>query len=151
MFRNPEIWLILIVLGFVLFGAKRMPDAARGLGRSLRIFKSEIKGLNDDDQAQQAQQAQAAQQAQQSQTAPQGQLPAGYQNQPVQAPAYPGQPVQAPAYPGQPVYQQPTYPQPTYPPAAHVPAAAGTGSARGSAGGPGAVCRAARVALAPTG
>jgi sec-independent protein translocase protein TatA len=47
--RNPEIWIILIVVGFLVFGAKRMPDAARGLGRSLRIFKAETKGLLTDD------------------------------------------------------------------------------------------------------
>lgn len=42
-------FIVLILLVFVLFGAKRMPDAARGLGRSLRIFKAETKGLRDDD------------------------------------------------------------------------------------------------------
>lgn len=41
-------WLIILVLILVLFGAKRLPDAARGLGRSLRILKSETKGLHDD-------------------------------------------------------------------------------------------------------
>jgi len=41
-------WVILIALILLLFGAKRLPDAARGLGRSLRIFKSETKGLIDD-------------------------------------------------------------------------------------------------------
>lgn len=41
--------LLLILVVVVLFGAKRMPDAARGIGRSLRIFKSEVKGLRDDD------------------------------------------------------------------------------------------------------
>jgi sec-independent protein translocase protein TatA len=45
----PEIVLILVVL-VLLFGAKRLPDAARGLGRSLRIFKSEVKQLGDDDE-----------------------------------------------------------------------------------------------------
>ena len=40
-------WVILIALVLLLFGAKRLPDAARGLGRSLRIFKSETKGLID--------------------------------------------------------------------------------------------------------
>ncbi len=44
----PEIILILAVV-LLLFGAKRLPDAARGLGRSLRIFKSEIKAAQDDD------------------------------------------------------------------------------------------------------
>ena len=41
-------WLILLLLVVVLFGAKRLPDAARGVGRSLRIFKAETKGLADD-------------------------------------------------------------------------------------------------------
>jgi sec-independent protein translocase protein TatA len=41
-------WLIIVALILLLFGAKRLPDAARGLGRSLRIFKAETKGLADD-------------------------------------------------------------------------------------------------------
>ena len=40
---------VLVVLLILLFGAKRLPDAARGLGRSLRIIKAETKGLQDDD------------------------------------------------------------------------------------------------------
>lgn len=48
--RNPEILVLLIVVGFLVFGAKRMPDAARGLGRSLRIFKAETKGLLTDEE-----------------------------------------------------------------------------------------------------
>jgi sec-independent protein translocase protein TatA len=32
-----------------LFGSKKLPDSARSLGRSLRIFKSEMKELNNDD------------------------------------------------------------------------------------------------------
>jgi len=44
----PELLIVLVVF-MVLFGAKRMPDAARSLGRSLRIFKAETKGLRDDD------------------------------------------------------------------------------------------------------
>ncbi len=46
--RPIEIILILAVV-LLLFGAKRLPDAARGLGRSLRIFKSEIKAAQDED------------------------------------------------------------------------------------------------------
>jgi sec-independent protein translocase protein TatA len=42
-------WLVIAGIVLLLFGAKRMPDAARGLGRSLRIFKAETKGLIDDD------------------------------------------------------------------------------------------------------
>ncbi len=44
----PEL-LIIVAVVMVLFGAKRLPDAARSFGRSLRIFKSEVKGLHDDD------------------------------------------------------------------------------------------------------
>jgi len=42
-------WLIIVALILLLFGAKRLPDAARGLGRSLRIFKAETKGLTGND------------------------------------------------------------------------------------------------------
>ena len=43
--------LILIVLVIVLlFGAKKLPELARGSGRALRIFKAETKGLVDDDE-----------------------------------------------------------------------------------------------------
>jgi sec-independent protein translocase protein TatA len=45
----PEIILILLVL-VLLFGAKKLPELARGSGRALRIFKSETKGLMDDDE-----------------------------------------------------------------------------------------------------
>ena len=44
-------WLIIVALILLLFGAKRLPDAARGLGRSMRIFKAETKGLIDDGAA----------------------------------------------------------------------------------------------------
>ncbi len=40
---------VLVVVLILLFGAKRLPDAARGLGRSMRILKAETKGLADDD------------------------------------------------------------------------------------------------------
>ena len=41
--------IILILLIVLLFGAKRLPDAARGLGKSMRIFKSEVKQMQQDD------------------------------------------------------------------------------------------------------
>ncbi len=44
--------LILLLLIVLLFGAKRLPDAARGVGRSLRIFKAETKGLTESDTSQ---------------------------------------------------------------------------------------------------
>ncbi|GAB6987406.1 Sec-independent protein translocase subunit TatA [Nocardioides pyridinolyticus] len=42
---------LLIILGIIilLFGATKLPDLARGSGRALRIFKTETKGLMDDD------------------------------------------------------------------------------------------------------
>lgn len=42
---------ILIILGILilLFGAKKLPELARGSGRALRIFKAETKGLMDED------------------------------------------------------------------------------------------------------
>jgi sec-independent protein translocase protein TatA len=42
--------IILVVVLVLLFGAKRLPGAARSLGRSMHIFKDEIQGLNTDDQ-----------------------------------------------------------------------------------------------------
>jgi sec-independent protein translocase protein TatA len=48
--RGPEL-LILVLVVLLLFGAKRLPDAARSVGRSLRIFKAETKGLMDSDSA----------------------------------------------------------------------------------------------------
>jgi len=47
--REPSHWLLLILVVDLLFGAKRLPDSARALGRSLRIFKSEVKELNKDE------------------------------------------------------------------------------------------------------
>lgn len=47
---TTEIIIIALVV-LVLFGSKKLPDAARSFGRSLRIFKAETKGLRDDDQS----------------------------------------------------------------------------------------------------
>jgi sec-independent protein translocase protein TatA len=44
----PEIGLIILAI-LLLFGYKKLPDASRSLGRSLRIFKGEMKGMKDDD------------------------------------------------------------------------------------------------------
>ena len=42
--------LVLVALVFmVLFGSKRLPDSARALGKSLRIFKAEMHALKDDE------------------------------------------------------------------------------------------------------
>ena len=44
----PELLIIAGVL-VLLFGAKKLPDMARGVGRSLRIFKAETAKLRDDE------------------------------------------------------------------------------------------------------
>lgn len=43
-----ELLLILAVV-ILLFGAKRLPDAARSLGRSMRVFKSEVREMNNEN------------------------------------------------------------------------------------------------------
>lgn len=48
-FDNPVLLLVLLLVVVVVFGGKRLPDAARSLGRSMRIFKSEVKEMKDDD------------------------------------------------------------------------------------------------------
>lgn len=45
---SPWHWLIVAVVVLVLFGSKKLPEAARSLGRSLRILKSEVGSLHDD-------------------------------------------------------------------------------------------------------
>jgi sec-independent protein translocase protein TatA len=58
-FRNiqgPELLIILLII-VLLFGARKLPETARGLGRSLRIFKAETKGLTEDDAGTATQQA----------------------------------------------------------------------------------------------
>jgi sec-independent protein translocase protein TatA len=45
---QPWHWLIVIAAFILLFGAKKLPDAARSLGKSMRIFKSEIKEMQSD-------------------------------------------------------------------------------------------------------
>ncbi|MFV0460993.1 MAG: Sec-independent protein translocase subunit TatA [Actinomycetales bacterium] len=53
MFRNvldnPVLLIVLVLIIVVVFGANKLPGAARSLGRSLRIFKSEVRQMHDDD------------------------------------------------------------------------------------------------------
>jgi len=60
----PWHWAIIILAVIILFGSKRLPDAARGIGKSLRIFKAETKGLRDDHDAAPAAQPQPSRPAQ---------------------------------------------------------------------------------------
>ncbi|MCZ4275151.1 Sec-independent protein translocase subunit TatA [Rhodococcoides yunnanense] len=47
-FTSPWHWAIVAIVVVILFGSKKLPEAARGLGRSLRIFKSEVKEMQND-------------------------------------------------------------------------------------------------------
>lgn len=47
-FRNPAVWMILILLIVLLFGASKLPDITRQVGRSLKIFKEEVRDFSDD-------------------------------------------------------------------------------------------------------
>lgn len=78
---GPTELIIIAVLVILLFGAKRLPDAARSLGRSMRIFKSEVKEMQNDGQQPQAAIEQQPQPQQQFQAQPQQQP---YQTQPQQ-------------------------------------------------------------------
>jgi sec-independent protein translocase protein TatA len=52
---SPGHLVVLAIIALVLFfGWKQLPDMSRSLGRSLRIFKTEIKGMADDDSARNA-------------------------------------------------------------------------------------------------
>ena len=46
---------LLIIAAVLFFGWKQLPDMARSVGKSLRIFKTEMKGMNEDDAAREAQ------------------------------------------------------------------------------------------------
>ena len=43
-------WMIILAVFILLFGAKKLPEAARGVGRSLRILKSEVSAMHEDDE-----------------------------------------------------------------------------------------------------
>lgn len=51
--RNLSAWhiVILVAVLVLLFGANKLPELARGVGQSLRIFKSEVKDLTADEPA----------------------------------------------------------------------------------------------------
>jgi sec-independent protein translocase protein TatA len=51
---SPTHWLIVIGVLVLLFGAKKLPQMARSVGQSARVFKGEMKGLREDAEAQQA-------------------------------------------------------------------------------------------------
>ena len=51
-FFSPGHLIVIAIVALVLFfGWKQLPEMSRSLGRSLRIFKTEIKGMSEDDKA----------------------------------------------------------------------------------------------------
>jgi sec-independent protein translocase protein TatA len=54
---------LLIIAAVLFFGWKQLPDMARSVGKSLRIFKTEMKGMNEDDAAREARKPEAIDQA----------------------------------------------------------------------------------------
>jgi sec-independent protein translocase protein TatA len=48
---SPWHWAILALVVILLFGAKKLPDAARSLGKSMRIFKSEMREMQNEGKA----------------------------------------------------------------------------------------------------
>lgn len=98
LFDSPA-GLLLILAVLLLFGSRKLPDAARGLGRSLRIFKAETQGLMSDNEGQSAPPAQP----QQIVAAPQQVVDPTPQQAPMAQPA----PVQTPAPAAEAVSQQP--------------------------------------------
>lgn len=49
LFDNPWTIIILVIIVLLLFGAPKLPGLARSVGQSMRIFKSEVKQMKDDD------------------------------------------------------------------------------------------------------
>jgi sec-independent protein translocase protein TatA len=49
LFDSPWKIAIIAILIIVLFGSRKLPDAARSLGKSMRILKKEVSSLHNDD------------------------------------------------------------------------------------------------------
>jgi sec-independent protein translocase protein TatA len=70
LFDSPWKILIIAVVIIVLFGSKKLPQAARSLGQSMRIMKREVSSLHEDEQEAPPQGGTAAPQFQQPQLTP---------------------------------------------------------------------------------
>jgi sec-independent protein translocase protein TatA len=57
LFDSPWKILIVALVIIVLFGSRKLPHAARSLGQSMRILKTEVQGLHEDESASRATQA----------------------------------------------------------------------------------------------
>ena len=52
LFDSPWKILIVAIVIIVLFGSRKLPDAARSLGKSMRILKTEVQGMHEDNETQ---------------------------------------------------------------------------------------------------
>jgi sec-independent protein translocase protein TatA len=91
----PELIIIAIVI-LVLFGSKKLPDAARALGRSMRIFKAETRGMKADEKAAAIEPAIEPATAPTVPTVPTATRPNPSADTPIGAPAVPAPPVAEP-------------------------------------------------------
>ncbi|WET82916.1 Sec-independent protein translocase subunit TatA [Amycolatopsis sp. QT-25] len=65
--------IILVLVVVLLFGAKRLPDAARSIGKSMKIFKAETKDMaGDKDKAAETEEVETKQLPQATTPAPAG-------------------------------------------------------------------------------
>ena len=46
---TPTHIVVLLVLVLLVFGSSKLPDIARSVGQSMKVFKKEVKELRDDD------------------------------------------------------------------------------------------------------
>ena len=49
---GPRELLIILLVVVLLFGAKKLPELARSMGRSMRIFKSEVNEMKAENEQQ---------------------------------------------------------------------------------------------------
>ncbi len=56
LFESPAI-IIVLILALVIFGGAKLPGIAKNLGQSMRVFRKEMKNLNDDKAAEKAEDA----------------------------------------------------------------------------------------------
>lgn len=101
-------WLIIIAAFILIFGARKLPDAARGVGRSLRILKSEVNAMHEDDEKREKKPAETDASA--AVATPPAQLaPTPVQPQVQQVPVQPAPVQQVPVQPVPVVSVEPTH------------------------------------------